>query len=89
MNQTEAINSSTVTPRPPHGRRLRIGLSGGLLALTMFLAGNHLAALDKASAMKSSRAPAKTPIPNQDLSGTTQLANLVCTDEGVFPQYAP
>lgn len=89
MTQIEAINSSTVNPRSPLGRRLRIGLSGGFLALTMFLAGNHLAALDKASAMKSSRAPAKTPIPNPDLSGTTQLANLVCTDEGVFPQYAP
>ena len=89
MTQTEAIDSSTVTPRPPLGRRLRIGLSGGLLALTMFLAGNHLAALDKASAMKSSRAPAKTPTPNPDLSGTTQLANLVCTDEGEPTQYAP
>ena len=89
MTQIEAINSSIVNPRPPLGRRLRIGLSGGLLALTVFLAGNHLAALDKASAMKSSRAPAKTPIPNPDLSGTTQLDNLVCTDEGVFPQYAP
>ena len=89
MTQTEAIDSSTVNLRPPLGRRLRIGLSGGLLALTMFLAGNHLAALDKASAMKSSRAPAKTPILRTDLSGTTQLANLVCTDEGVFPQYAP
>ena len=89
MTQTEAIDSSTVNLRPPLGRRLRIGLSGGLLALTMFLAGNHLAALDKASAMKSSRAPAKTPTPNPDLSGTTQLANLVCTDEGAPTQYAP
>ena len=89
MTQTEAINSSNVNPRPPLGRRLRIGLSGGLLALTMFLAGNHLAALDKASAMRSSRAPAKTPITNPDLSGTTQLANLVCTDKGVPIQYAP
>ena len=89
MTQIEAIDSSTVNPRPPLGRRLRIGLSGGLLALTMFLAGNHLAALDKASHMRSSQAHAATPIPNPDFSGTTQLANLVCTDEGVFPQYAP
>ena len=89
MTQTEAIDSTNVNPRPPLGRRLRIGLSGGLLALTIFLAGNHLAALDKASAMRSSPAHAATPIPNPDLSGTTQLAALVCTDEGVFPQYAP
>ncbi len=89
MTQIEAINSSTVNPRPPLGRRLRIGLFGGLLALTMFLAGNHLAALDKASAMRSSRAPATTPIPRTDLSGTTQLATLVCTDKSVPIQYAP
>ncbi|MFG6554285.1 hypothetical protein [Sulfitobacter sp. 1A16808] len=89
MTQIEAINSSTVNPRSPLGRRLRIGLSGGLLAPTLFLAGNHLAALDKASAMRSSPAYAATPIPNPDLNGTTQLANLVCTDEGAPTQYAP
>jgi len=89
MTQTEAINSSNVNPRPPLGRRLRIGLTGGLLALTMFLAGNHLAALDKASAMRSSRAPAKKPIPRTDLSGSTRLANLVCSEQGAPTQYAP
>lgn len=89
MTQTEAIDSSTVTPRPPLGRRLRIGLSGGLLALTMFLAGNHLAALDKASAMRSSPAYAATPIPNPALNGTTQLANLVCSEQSAPTQYAP
>ena len=89
MSQTEAINSSNVNQRTRLDRRLRIGFSGALLALTIFLAGNHLAALDKASHMRFSQAHAATPIPNPDLSGTTQLANLVCPDEGVFPQYAP
>ena len=84
MSQTEAINSSNVNPRPPLGRRLRIGLTGGLLALTMFLAGNHLAALDKASHMRSSRAHAATPIADTDLSRTAQLATPFCTDKGVF-----
>ncbi|UOA21279.1 hypothetical protein DSM14862_04119 (plasmid) [Sulfitobacter indolifex] len=89
MSQTEAINSSNENPRTRLARRLRIGLSGGLLALTTFPAGNHLAALDKASHMRSSRAPATTPIASTDLSSTTQLANLFCTDKGVSPRYAP
>ena len=84
MSQTEAINSSNVNPRPPLGRRLRIGFSGALLALTTFLAGNYLAALDKASHMRSSRAHAATPIADTDLSRTAQLATPFCTDKGVF-----
>ncbi|HIF78092.1 MAG TPA: hypothetical protein EYQ36_10840 [Sulfitobacter sp.] len=84
MSQTEAINSSNVNQRTRLGRRLRIGFSGALLALTMFLAGNHLAALDKASHMRSSRAHAATPIADTDLSRTAQLATPFCTDKGVF-----
>ena len=84
MSQTEAINSSNVNQRTRLGRRLRIGFSGALLALTTFLAGNYLAALDKASHMRSSRAHAATPIAATDLSSTTQLATPFCTDEGVF-----
>ncbi len=84
MSQTEAINSSNVNQRTRLGRRLRIGFSGALLALTTFLAGNYLAALDKASYMRSSRAHAATPIAATDLSSTTQLATPFCTDEGVF-----
>ena len=89
MSQTEAINSSNVNPRTTPGRRLRTGLSGGLLALTILLTGNHLAALDKASHMRSSQAATTTPIESTDLSSTTQLANLFCTDKGVSRQYAP
>ena len=84
MTPIEAINSSNVNPRPPLGRRLRIGFSGALLALTTFLAGNYLAALDKAYHMRSSRAHAATPIAATDLSSTTQLATPFCTDKGVF-----
>ncbi len=89
MSQTEAINSSNLNRRGRLGRSLRIALSGGLLALTIFLAGNHLAALDQASYIRSSRAPAATPIVSTDLSRTTQLANLFCTDKGVSNQHAP
>ena len=89
MSQDKANNSNNLNRRGRLGRSLRIGLSGGLLALTIFLAGNHLAALDQASDMRSSCPHTATPIADTDISRTAQLANLPCTDKGVSNQHAP
>ncbi|EDQ02922.1 hypothetical protein DSM14862_03828 (plasmid) [Sulfitobacter indolifex] len=54
MDQVTEINRCKLSQHGHLGRKLRIGLSGGLSALTVFLAGNHLASLDEASDMNSS-----------------------------------
>ena len=89
MSQTEAINRSNENPRAPLGRRLRVGLSKGALAAHNLSRRKSFDRFSKASHMRSSRARATTPIARMDLSSTTQLADLFCTDKGVFPRYAP
>jgi len=89
MSQDKTNNSSNLNRRARLGRTLRIALSGGLFALTVFLAGNHVAILDKASDMRSSRAHTATPIAGTGMSSTAQLANLSCTNRGVPNQHAP